>query len=82
MTLNGNNTFTGGVTINAGNLVIGNVGALNSTTPNGVTFGSASTGTLSLNGKSIAIGQLNGLGATASIIQDANATSAALTVNF
>ena len=82
LTLNGNNTFTGGVTINAGNLVIGNVGALNSTTPNGVTFVSASTGTLSLNGKSIAIGQLNGLGATASIIQDANATSAALTVNF
>ena len=39
MSLAGNNTFTGGVTINAGNLVIGSVGALNSTTPNAVVFG-------------------------------------------
>ena len=47
-TLSGANTFTGGVTINAGNLQLGSTGALNSTSPNAVNFGAASTGTLSL----------------------------------
>jgi autotransporter-associated beta strand protein len=82
LTLSGNNALTGGVTINAGKLVIGNVGALNSTTSNKVSFSSGSTGTLSLNGNSVTIGQLNGFGAGGSIIQNANATPATLTVNF
>jgi autotransporter-associated beta strand protein len=45
----GNNTFTGGVTINAGTLLIA-TGALNATTPNPVAFGANSTGTLGLVG--------------------------------
>lgn len=36
--LSGNNTFTGGVNINDGVIQIGNVGALNSTTPNAINF--------------------------------------------
>src|SRR5262249_17504604 len=52
LTLGGNNAFTGGVTINAGNLQVGNPGALNSSSPNFVTFGPSSTGTLSLSGNS------------------------------
>ena len=44
--LSGTNTFTGGLTINAGTVQLGNAGALNSTTPNSVTFGaSAASGT-------------------------------------
>ena len=60
LTLAGNNTFTGGLTINAGNVQLGNAGALNSSSPNSVTFGASSTGTLSLNGNNVAIGDLNG----------------------
>src|SRR5205814_5251417 len=46
VTLSGSNTFTGGVTIAAGVLGLGNAGALNSTTPNAVSFSASSTGTL------------------------------------
>ncbi|NOS94478.1 MAG: hypothetical protein HOP30_21400, partial [Cyclobacteriaceae bacterium] len=38
--IGGSNTFTGGAIINAGVLRLGNAGALNSTTPNAVSFGS------------------------------------------
>ncbi|HEV2972555.1 MAG TPA: autotransporter-associated beta strand repeat-containing protein [Pirellulales bacterium] len=81
LTLGGNNTFTGGVTINAGNLQIGNPGALNSSAPNFVTFGPSSTGTLSLNGNSVAIsGLFSNSGAP--VIQNANnGTAATLTIN-
>jgi fibronectin-binding autotransporter adhesin len=56
--LNGNNTFTGGVTINAGTLFLGNDGALNSFSPNSVAFGPGSTGILNLNGHSVTVGGL------------------------
>jgi autotransporter-associated beta strand protein len=56
--LDGNNTFTGGVTINAGILALGNDGALNSTSPNSVTFGPASTGILDLGGHSVTVSGL------------------------
>ncbi|MCE2994785.1 MAG: autotransporter-associated beta strand repeat-containing protein, partial [Flammeovirgaceae bacterium] len=57
--IGGSNTFTGGVNINAGILRLGNAGALNSTTPNAVTFGAGSTGILQLNGNSVTISALN-----------------------
>ena len=61
LTLNGANTFTGGLTLNAGTVSLGNTAALNSTagSENTVTFGSGSTGTLSLNGNNATIAGLN-----------------------
>jgi len=61
LTLNGANTFTGGLTLNAGTVSLGNTAALNSTAgfENTVTFGSGSTGTLSLNGNNATIAGLN-----------------------
>ncbi|MEI6073075.1 MAG: autotransporter-associated beta strand repeat-containing protein [Verrucomicrobiae bacterium] len=58
--LNGNNTFTGNVTINGGEVRLGNAGALNNTpgSENAVAFGSGSTGTLSLNGNNVTIANL------------------------
>ena len=59
LALGANNTFTGGVTINGGTLLINNAAALNSTAPNVVSFGSTSTGTLNLNGNSLSVGGLS-----------------------
>ncbi len=80
--LGGNNTFTGGLTINGGVVQLTNAGALNSTTPNVVTFGfGAPAGTvLHLNGNSITVGGLVSSAGSAAI-DDANATAATLTVN-
>jgi fibronectin-binding autotransporter adhesin len=58
LTLSGLNNFTGGVTINAGSLVLNNAGALNSSSPNAVAFGPASTGSLDLDGNSVTISGL------------------------
>jgi autotransporter-associated beta strand protein len=80
LTLAGNNTFTGGLTINAGNVQLGNLGALNSGSPNSVTFGASSTGTLSLNGNSVKIGDLNGA-SSSSTVQNTSSTEAILTIN-
>ena len=59
LTLSGSNGFSGGLIINAGTVQLGNAGALNSGTPNAVTFGAASTGRLQLNGNSVTISGLN-----------------------
>jgi autotransporter-associated beta strand protein len=82
LSLNGNNIFTGGMTINAGTVTLGNAGALNATTPNAVTFGPSSTGTLSLNGYSVTVGGLS-TNATVgtSIVENTGATFTTLTVN-
>ncbi len=77
--LGGNNTFTGGVTIDGGTLRVGNTGALNSTTPNSVTFTAVSTGTLALNGNNATIASLNSTGTTGQVI-NGNATPATLTI--
>ena len=85
LTLGGNNTFTGGVAINAGVLQLNNAGALNSTTPNSVTFGSnVPAGTkLQLNGNSVSV---PGLATNATpgspVVENANAAGATLTVNL
>lgn len=79
----GNNTFTGGVTINSGILLLGSAGALNSTagSQNAVTFGAASTGRLSLNGNSVTISNLaSNATAGTPIVQNASGTAATLTV--
>ena len=85
--LNGNDTFTGGLTINTGTVQLGNPGALNSTTPNAVTLngGGAVTPRLQLDENSVTVNGLNstgGGGATTAIVENANATTAAtLTVD-
>lgn len=80
--LSGNNTFTGGVTINSGTVQANHAGALNSTTPNTVAFGAGSTGVLQINGNSLTVG---GLSTNASVgtpvVENANASSATLTAN-
>ena len=80
LTLAGNNTFTGGLTINAGNVQLGNAGALNSSSPNSVTFGPSSTATLSLNGNSVTINEINGASGSTTV-QNGGGTGATLTVN-
>jgi autotransporter-associated beta strand protein len=81
-TLSNNNSFTGGVTINAGTLQVANSGALNSTTPNAISFGAASTGTLQLNGNSITVASVN-TNATpgTTFIENGAAGNATLTIN-
>ena len=80
--LAGNNTFTGGVTINAGTLQVGNPGALNSSSPNSVAFSSNSSGTLSLNGVSVTVSGLTTSAIVGTpVVQDGNAAGATLTVN-
>lgn len=87
--LAGNNTFTGGVTINEGVVQINNAGALNTTTPQVVRFGNVSgvvvTPTLRLNGFSVTAGGLDTSafpGApAAALIENANATPGTLTVS-
>ena len=78
--LGGNNTYTGGVDIEAGTLRVGNAGALNSASPSLVTFGPASNGTLAINGINVTINGLNSTSPTAQVI-NGNATPATLTVN-
>lgn len=83
LSLNNNNTFAGGVTINAGTLSLGNNGALNSATPNVVAFGAGSTGTLSLSGNNLTVSGLstNATVGTPVVQNSSSALSATLTVN-
>jgi autotransporter-associated beta strand protein len=53
------NTFTGGLIINSGIVRVADAGALNSTTPNAVSFGAGSSGSLRLNGYSVVISNLS-----------------------
>ena len=79
--LNAPNTFTGGVTINSGTVQLGNSGALNSTTPNSVTFGGGSTGDLQLNGNSVTVpGLFTNPSVGTPVVENAAATRT-LTVN-
>lgn len=83
ITLGGNNTFSGGVVINAGTLQLGSITGLGATT-NSVTFGaSAPLNTkLQLNGNSVTIGGLATHATPGSVfVENANASNATLTVN-
>jgi autotransporter-associated beta strand protein len=85
--LNGNDSFTGGLTINSGTVQLGNPGALNSSNPNAVTLNGGGTviPRLQLNGNSVTVNGLNSSGggsATTAVVEDGSATTAAtLTVN-
>jgi autotransporter-associated beta strand protein len=79
--LSGPNSFTGGVTINAGFLVLNNASALNSVSPNAVAFGPASAGVLELAGNSVTVSGLStGTPAGTPIVQNSASTPATLTV--
>ena len=82
--LNGSNAFTGGVIISSGTVQLGNTGALNTASPNAVTFGSGSfaIGDLRLNGNSVAVSALNDYdGSVQAIVENGGGTAATLTVN-
>jgi autotransporter-associated beta strand protein len=83
-TISGSNTFTGGVTLNAGTIVLGSASAFNSTVPNAVSFGSGSTADLQLGGNNLTVASLNTNSVTAGspIIENANGTAATLTVKM
>ena len=81
--LNAANTFTGGVTISRGTVQLGNNGALNSTTPDAVTFGSGSgnpIGDLQIKGNAVAVSSLNLDGTVQAVVENANAGGGTLTV--
>ena len=74
--LSGNNSFSGGVTID-GTLILGSTGALNSSTPNAITFnGGTNTTVLGLAGNSASVGNLTVSSGTP-IIENAAGTSVA-----
>jgi len=82
LTLGGNNTFTGGLTIDNGAVILANAGALNSTTPNAVTFNNNTNAkTLTLNGHSVTLAGLNNSGGSGAVVQNNAAGTATLTVD-
>ena len=83
LTLAAAGSFTGGVTLNAGVLQLGNASTLNATagSENAVTFGASSSGTLRLNGNSLVVANLSTNATPGStFVENANASAATLTV--
>jgi fibronectin-binding autotransporter adhesin len=81
LTLGGNNTFTGGVTINAGIVTVSSSGALNSATPNAVVFGVGSFPELDL-GVSVTVSGLATTGSTTvPFVRGEGTSTTTLTVN-
>jgi autotransporter-associated beta strand protein len=82
LNLNANNTFSGGLNINNGTVVLGNAGALNSTTPNAVVLGnSTNSGILRLNGSNITVPSITVSGTgTSNFVENNNATAATFTI--
>ncbi len=76
--LTGANQFTGNATIAAGTLVLGNAGALNSTTLNTVTL-STSGAALDVNGFSVSVSGLSGVAGT-SVVNNGG-SAATLSIN-
>jgi autotransporter-associated beta strand protein len=75
-----NNTFSGAMVVASGTLTVGNAGAINVTTPNNITLGSATgptAGILRLDGNSVTIGGIATAGTlgNANIIDNGNATA-------
>lgn len=77
------NSFSGGLNIQAGVVQVGHATALNSTTPNIVSFGSGSTGILRLNGFSVTVAGLNthATPGTTFVENNSASTASTLTVN-
>lgn len=81
-TLSGNNTFTNGVAITQGQLILEGAGAVNSAAPNVITFGNnTNTKVLSINGISTSVGGLVFAGTTGALTENGGATDATLTLN-
>lgn len=80
--LSGNNTFTGGVILNAGTLRLGSSEALNASGVNTLTFSTSITAkTFALNGFSTTVAGISQLGASDTvIIENASNTAATLTL--
>ncbi|MEO5917301.1 MAG: autotransporter-associated beta strand repeat-containing protein [Luteolibacter sp.] len=84
LVLSGNNSFTNGVYINQGSIQLGNPGALNSTTPNAVTFTNNSGGKLQLGGNNSTVSSLQTTSVVAvvpPVVENVSATNATLTVS-
>ena len=78
LTINNANSFTGGVNLNAGAIIVGNAAALGAVT-NTVAFGAASNAFLSLNNTSVTLGGLTG-DATATVRNGGSSANAVLTL--
>ncbi len=79
LTLGAANTFSGGVAISAGNVQLNHAGALNSTTPNAIAFGSGSTGSLSLFGNNVTVSGITTDAVVGSpVVQNGSAVSSAI----
>ena len=82
-TLSGANTYTGGTTINSGILIAGSTTAFGPTTGASLTYGSASTGDVRLDGKSMTlVGFSSNATLGTPILENASATAATLTINL
>ena len=78
LTINTANSFTGGVNLNAGEIIVGNAAALGASS-NVVAFGAASNAFLSLNNRSVTLGGLTG-DATATVRNGGSSADSVLTV--
>lgn len=85
-TLSGANTFSGGLTVNAGVVSLGSAGALNATpgSENALRMAQGATaGMVALNGNTITIADLQGVGAAGAVppvVRNGSATAATLTI--
>ncbi len=85
LTLSGDNTFTNGLNIGAGKVLVNNAGALNSSAPNVINF-NGSAGTLTLNGNTnLSVAGVNSVGSGTivqpnQIIENANASGVNLNI--
>ncbi len=81
LTLDQNNSFTGGLRIVQGTVLLNHANGLFGTngSANAVTFDTGNTGKLTLNGNSLIVSSLNGASATHTV-ENANATPASLTI--
>jgi autotransporter-associated beta strand protein len=80
LVLTGNNIFTGGLNISSGVVQIQNAGALNTATPQAVSFGAIGNGaSLDLDGSSVMVGGLSLFAGSAGTITNSSATPSTLT---
>ncbi len=78
--INNANSFTGGVNLNGGTIVVGNALALGATT-NLLTFGASSNARLQLNNNSVTLGGLASPDATAIVENGGNTSNSTVTVS-